>query len=88
MYTHKVKVKSIFYCLLWCIKNGISRPRAYYLTRWSYSLYKEDEHNMFSYDKFKRCGKIYPARKIGSWKPDYYEVWAFEFHKDLLIFLE
>lgn len=81
-----VKIKSILHCLLWCMKNGITKPTKWSLSKWDYKKFKLDSHNYFSYGKFSRCGNIYSASEVIG-KPDYYECWGYEFHKDLLIFL-
>jgi hypothetical protein len=70
------------------LNNGITKPQKYWLGRW-YG-HKEGQHNRFSYEKFQRCGQRGMAEKKYINCPDdpIWEVQAYEFHKDCLIFLE
>ena len=77
----KVRIKSKLKCLLWCLKNGIIKPHRYFFSR--IGKHKEDQHNYFSYGKFKRCGNIYDAEKVIG-KDDYIEAFGYEFHKSLV----
>ena len=80
----RVKVKSKFKCLLWCVKNGITRPKRYELGRWGKR--KLGENNYYSYGKFARCGQRGTAMK--KFLKDTWELDGYYYHKDCLIFLD
>jgi len=70
-----VKVKPKWYCILWLITHGFI-PRKYFWFR-KFKKIGTTSHLIFDYDKYKLCGKIFPAEKYLTETWEVNVVWNF-----------